>query len=284
MNYRHAYHAGNFADLAKHAILLRLMASLQTKPGPVTVIDTHAGAGLYDLAGLEASRTGEADLGIIRLMAAQQAPEAFGDLRAAVARLNPTGGGARVYPGSPRLIAERLRAGDRLIACEARGDDHGALVDALRAFPGAQAVMTDGWTHAATRAPRAPAALMVLVDPPYEARDDAIQAAKLSRRILALNTRAIIAIWAPIKDLMSFDDLTGRLEDAAGDRPILIAEARLRPLTDPMRLNGAALMIINPPEGLEAPARDIVDWVAASAGEGGEGRVHLVGRTKIVRP
>jgi len=118
----------------------------------------------------------------------------------------------------------------------------------------------------------------VLIDPPYEASDDAAQAAGLTRRILAANRRAVIAIWAPIKDLMGFDSLAGRIEDAAGGRPVLIAEARLRPLIDPLRLNGAALLVINPPAGLEAPARDIVHWVVASAGEGGQGRVNLVGR------
>jgi 23S rRNA (adenine2030-N6)-methyltransferase len=276
MNYRHAYHAGNFADLAKHAILLALLDRLKAGAGGVTVIDTHAGAGLYDLTGPEASRTGEAKAGIARLMAAPDAPAAFGPLKTAVARLNPEGL-ARLYPGSPRLIAECLRPHDRLIACEARGDDHEALTHALRGFPGARAVLTDGWTYATRHAPRLPAPLLVLIDPPYEATDDAAQAANLTHQILAANRQALIAIWAPMKDLMGFDTLSQRIEDAAGGRPVLIAQTRLRPLTDPMRLNGAALLIVNPPAGVEAPARDVVRWVASSAGEGGEGRVDFVG-------
>jgi 23S rRNA (adenine2030-N6)-methyltransferase len=272
MNYRHAYHAGNFADLAKHAILLELLARLEAVPGALTVIDTHAGAGVYDLAGAEALRTGESEAGIARLMAAPNAPEAFRSLKTAVARLNPQGA-VRLYPGSPRLVAERLGPGDRLIACEARSDDHAVLTEALRGYSGSQALMTDGWTYAARQSFRDRARLLVLIDPPYEAGDDAVQAAGLSRRILVANRRAVIVIWAPIKDLMSFDTLAGRIEDAAGGCPVLIAQTRLRPLTDPMRLNGAALLIINPPDGMEGPARDIVDWVAASAGEGGEGRV-----------
>jgi 23S rRNA (adenine2030-N6)-methyltransferase len=276
MNYRHAYHAGNFADLAKHAILLELLARLQTGPGPLTVIDTHAGAGTYNLDGPEAARTGEAEAGIVRLMATPDAPRAFGPLKAAVARLNAKGS-MRIYPGSPRLIAEQLRPADRLIACEARADDHAALAEAMRAFPRAQAVLADGWTHAAGQAPRAPARLLMLIDPPYEARDDAAQAANLTRRILAVNHAAVIAIWAPIKDLMSLDSLLGQIEDAAGSQAVLIAQARLRPLIDPMRLNGAALLIINPPVGLEASALQVVEWVAASAREGGEGRVNLAG-------
>lgn len=277
MNYRHVYHAGNFADLAKHATLLELLARLETVPGALAVIDTHAGAGIYNLASPEALRTGEAEAGIARLMSAPNAPEAFRPLKTAVARLNPQGA-VRLYPGSPRLIAERLGPGDRLIACEARSDDHAGLTEALSGFSGAQAVLTDGWTYAARQSFRDRARLLVLIDPPYEASDDAIQAAGLSRRILAANRRAVIVIWAPIKDLMSFDTLAARMEDAAGGRPVLIAQARLRPLTDPMRLNGAALLIINPPDGMEGPAREIVDWVAASAGQGGEGRVDFAGR------
>jgi 23S rRNA (adenine2030-N6)-methyltransferase len=277
MNYRHAYHAGNFADVAKHAILLALLERLQAEPLGLTVIDTHAGAGIYDLAGPEATRTGEAQGGISRLMAAPDAPEALGALKAAVARLNPHGA-VRVYPGSPRLIAERLRPSDRLIACEARNDDHGVLAKALRGFPGAEAVLTDGWTLAASRAQRAPVRLLVLIDPPYESKDDAGQAASLAHRILEANDDAVVAVWAPIKDLMSFDSLVGRIEDAARGRPVLIGQARLRPLTDPMRLNGAALLIINPPAGIETSARDIVQWVALSAGEGGAGRVEFTGR------
>jgi 23S rRNA (adenine2030-N6)-methyltransferase len=277
MNYRHAYHAGNFADLAKHGILLELLASLRARPEALTVIDTHAGAGVYDLAGPEASRTGEAKAGVARLMAAREAPKAFEPLKGAVSRLNGDGV-LRFYPGSPRLIAETLRPGDRLIACEARTDDHAALAQALEPFSGVQPVLADGWTYAVRQIPKEPSRLLVLIDPPYEASDDSAQAAGLTRRILAANRRAVIAIWAPIKDLMGFDSLAGRMEDAAGGRPVLIAEARLRPLTDPLRLNGAALLVINPPAGFEAPARDIVHWVVASAGEGGEGRVHLVGR------
>jgi 23S rRNA (adenine2030-N6)-methyltransferase len=258
MNYRHAFHAGNFADVAKHATLLALLAKLQSEPAALTVIDTHAGAGVYDLAGPEAS-------------------EALQPLKAAVARLNPAGA-PRIYPGSPQLLAERLRPGDRLIACEARSDDHAILANALRAWPGAECLLADGWTLAVSRAPKPPARLLVLIDPPYESRDDVAQAAGLVRQILSANRGAVIAVWAPIKDLMGFDTLVGRIEDAARGRPLLIAEARLRPLTDPMRLNGAALLVVNPPAGLEKPAREIAQWVAVSAGEGGEGRVNLAGR------
>src|SRR5436309_1716629 len=111
LNYRHAFHAGNFADLVKHAALLQLLARLQQDGEPLRVIDTHAGRGLYDLAGPEARKSGEAEAGIVRLMAVKDAPAEFAPLTAAVRTLNK-GGPVRRYPGSPWLIAQALRPGD----------------------------------------------------------------------------------------------------------------------------------------------------------------------------
>src|SRR5438105_12842634 len=134
MNYRHAFHAGNFADVVKHAVLARIIAYLKEKPAAFRVIDTHAGAGLYDLSGAEASRTGEWRDGIGRLLAAELAP-AFRALLApyleAVAAFN--GGDAlRVYPGSPALLRHWLRAQDRMVACEAEPVAARALSNRLR--------------------------------------------------------------------------------------------------------------------------------------------------------
>src|SRR4051812_44222991 len=123
MNYRHAFHAGNFADLAKHAALTLVLDLLTRKGGPLTVIDTHAGAGAYDLRGEEALKSGEAARGISRLAEATDAPEGFDILLAAVARHNPQDA-LDVYPGSPALTAAALRAEDRLIAFELAPGPH----------------------------------------------------------------------------------------------------------------------------------------------------------------
>jgi 23S rRNA (adenine2030-N6)-methyltransferase len=268
MNYRHAFHAGNFADLAKHAILTRLLRDLTAGPGPLTVIDTHAGAGLYDLADEAARRTGEGEAGVRRLMADAAAPAAFDDLEAALRRVNGRGEG-RYYPGSPVLIAGLLRPRDRYIACELRADDAAALEQALPRQLGAVVHKGDGWAHAARVAPAAPAALLVLIDPPFEAGDDYAQAARLTARLLAGNRGAVIAVWTPIKDLATFDSFLGEMEDASQSAPILVAEVRLRPLDDPMRLNGCALLVVNPPPGLEDHARTVVDWIARTLGDPG---------------
>jgi 23S rRNA (adenine2030-N6)-methyltransferase len=278
MNYRHAFHAGNFADLAKHAILTGLLRELTAGAAPLTVLDTHAGAGLYDLADAASRRTGEGDAGVARLMADAGSPPAFDDLKAAVRRVNGPGE-RRYYPGSPVLIAAALRARDRYIACELRPDEAAALKRALPRQLGAVIHTGDGWTHAANVAPTAPARLLALIDPPFERGDDYVQAVGLTQRLLSANRGAVIAIWTPLKDLATFDAFLGGLEDASASAPILVAEVRLRPLDDPMRLNGCALVVLNPPPGLEDHALVVADWIARTLGEQGAlGRVSRLGR------
>ncbi len=277
MNYRHVFHAGNFADLAKHAIVSRLMSDLTASPGPLTVIDTHAGAGLYDLEDPAARRTGEAEAGVGRLLRAQGAPAAFIPIRMAMETVNPQGG-VRFYPGSPLLIASALRPGDRYIACELRPDDCDVLRLNLSAKRGTELHLGDGWRRADDMAPKAPARLLVLIDPPFEQGDDYAQCVNLTGRLIERNPAAIVAIWLPIKDLNTFDVFLGDLEDSVGDTTLLVAEVRLRRLDDPMRLNGCAMVVTNPSPGLNETAAEVVDWLAANVGEaGGLGRVTLIG-------
>ena len=155
-----------------------------------------------------------------------------------------------------------------------RPDDHAALKSVLPRELGALAHLGDGWVHAARVAPAAPAALLVLIDPPFERGDDYAQALDLLRQIRRLNGGAAVAIWVPIKDLATFDAFLGDVEDAAAGTAVLAAEVRLRPLSDPMRLNGCAMVVVNPPTGLETFATPVVDWLAATLGEtGAVGRV-----------
>ena len=272
MNYRHVFHAGNFADLLKHAVLTTLLADLTRAGAPLTIIDTHAGAGLYDLAGEAAQRTGEATA-IVRLMADDDAPPVFDRLRAAVRQANE-GPPVRYYPGSPQIIAQALRPRDRLIACETRRDDYQTLRETLRA-PGAEASREDGWEAARRRTPRAPARTLIHIDPPYEMADDGARAARAVKDVLARNREAVIAVWAPIKDLTAFDALVSGVEEAAA--PVLLVETRLRRPDDPLRLNGCAMLVVNPPFGLETPAGDAAAWIAATLGEaGGLGRAQIL--------
>jgi len=263
VNYRHAFHAGNFADLVKHATLTRLLEALMSDPAPLTIVDTHAGAGGYDLEGELARRTGEAAQGVFRLMQADDAPAVFNPLRAAVRKGNPEGG-VRFYPGSPSLIADALRARDLYTACELRDDDFALLRRTLERTRGARTLQADGFMIA-QRTSGQGGRLFVLIDPPFERADDYERIAETLDMVLGLDTRACVAVWLPLKDLETFDAFLRRIEPAAPS--LLIAEARLRPLVDPMKMNGCAMAIANAPAGVESDLEAICAWVVGKLGE-----------------
>ncbi len=269
MNYRHAFHAGNFADLVKHAALLLMLRELTGSPDPLTVIDTHGGAGAYDLEGDMAVRTGEAAQGIGRLMADAGAPQAFGPLKQAVGRFNKAA--LKRYPGSPVLAAQALRRGDRLVACEVHAEDEQSLRRSLAGYPNAKVVGGDGYAFVRENTPGG--RLLVLIDPPFERPDDYERAAQALGAILRKNLTATVAVWLPLKDLEPFDGFLRRIATDA-----LVAEVRLRPLLDPMRMNGCALVIANPTAGLEGPLAEACEWVVAALGEqGGAARLWRLG-------
>lgn len=270
MNYRHAFHAGNFADLVKHAGLLRLLAEVGTDAGPLTVIDTHAGRGLYDLAGVEARKSGEAEAGIVKLMAAKDAPAEFAPLTKAVAVLNK-GGEVRRYPGSPWLIAQALRPGDRYLACELRAEEHAALGEALKGRAGVRTLNADGYAAAVKECP-AQGRVLVLIDPPFEKPDDYDRIVETLAALRAKNPRAQALVWLPIKDLETLDSFLRDLEDEVA-APMIVCETRMRPLSDPMKMNGCGLVLVDGPD-LAAPLAAICGWVAQALGAGGGARVY----------
>lgn len=270
MNYRHAFHAGNFADLVKHAALLDLLARMQAAPGALSVSDTHAGRGLYDLTGDEAQRSGEAKAGIVQLMQSPDLPPALQPLREAVARLNG-GDAVGLYPGSPLLVAGALRKGDTYLGCELRPQEHSALGEALRSWPAAKTACADGYVEVAARLPK-DGAVLVLIDPPFEKSDDYERCAAALAALTRKNPAAVVMVWLPVKDLETFDSFLREAEDAY-DGPLLVAEARMRPLTDPMKMNGCALVIANAPEGFEAPLEQICEWTVSRLGSGGKAQV-----------
>ncbi len=276
MNYRHAFHAGNFADLAKHASVGLLLDRLLADAAALRVVDTHAGAGLYDLSQTMARKSGEAEAGIIRLMAASDAPEALLALRSVVRRLNPKDP-VVLYPGSPRLIAERLRPGDVYVGAELHGEDFVLAQQALAPFSErAGVVNTDGYGLAEQSAQRE-GRLFVLVDPPFERADDYHRTAELAGAVLRRKPAAVMAIWTPLKDLETFDAFIRRLESAVR-APVLVAELRLKPLDNPLRLNGCAMIFINAPKDLASSLPLTLDWLAAHLGEpGAKGRLWAAG-------
>ena len=264
MNYRHAFHAGNFADLQKHAILLALLKALTAGETSLSVIDTHAGAGAYDLGGDMAQRSGEAAAGIGRLLGMSDVPAVFAPLVVAVKALN--GGDGSLYPGSPLLIARSLRKTDRYTACELRPDDFDSLRRTLAPYAFAQAVKDDGYATAAARAGKG-GRTFVLIDPPFERSDDYAQTVATTRAVLAKDKVAVVAAWTPLKDLETFDAFLRAMETVTDD--VLAAELRLRPLTDPMKMNGSAMVLVGAPKSVEGAIAEATTWLADNLGEAG---------------
>lgn len=271
MNYRHGFHAGNFADVVKHATLARIISYLREKPAPFRVIDTHAGAGLYDLSGSEASRTGEWRQGIGRLRTASLSPEMQNLLAPyleAVAELNP-GGGIKTYPGSPLLVRAWLRPGDRLIACELEPQAATALARNLSKSTRAKVFPIDGWIGLSAYIPPKERRGLVLIDPPYEAPDEFTRVAEAFAQARRKWANGIYLIWYPIKDRSGPDGLAKRLK-ALRIGKILRAELTLATVPAADRLIGTGLIIANPPWTLERELSVMLPALAAclAPGEG----------------
>jgi 23S rRNA (adenine2030-N6)-methyltransferase len=252
MNYRHAFHAGNFADVHKHVVLTRILLHLRLKPAAFRVIDTHAGAGRYDLAGPEPIRSGEWREGIARIWQARDAHTK--DLLApyidAVAALNPDGR-LRLYPGSPLIAAKLLRPQDRLIACELEPRAAAALAAALRGEPRAKALAIDGWTALGAYVPPKERRGLVLIDPPFEAADDFM---RLSTALATAHRKwptGTYMLWYPIKERAAPDRLASRLRQLAVPK-MLRCELSLGPPRGDAGLLGSGLIVVNPPFTLEA--------------------------------
>ncbi len=276
MNYRHAFHAGSFADVVKHAVLCRILNYLRTKEAPFRVIDTHAGAGLYDLTGEEASRGGEWYDGIARLMAAQL-PEKAAALLApyldVIGALNERGR-LKIYPGSPAIVRAWLRPQDRLIACEFEPKAATALSHNLRGDTRIKTLEIDGWTALSAYVPPPERRGLVLIDPPFEEDSDYVQLANglsIAHRKWATG---IYALWYPIKGRPEPDALAKSLS-RLGIRKILRAELTVAPLSDPSRLNGSGLIVVNPPWTLEAELSILLPALAGVLGRDGKGAYRL---------
>jgi 23S rRNA (adenine2030-N6)-methyltransferase len=276
MNYRHAFHAGGFADVVKHAVLCRALVHLRDKPAPFRVIDTHAGAGVYDLAGPEATRTAEWRDGIGRLVAATLPPPAAGlitDYLAAIAARNPAGKLA-TYPGSPALARALMRRQDRLIACELEPRAQAALAAELRGDPRAKAIALDGWTALSAYVPPKERRGLVLVDPPFEAPDDF---SRLTQGLAAAHRKwatGIYLLWYPVKDLTEVAAFTRRLA-RSGIAKILRAELIVSSATDDPRLRGTGLIAINPPWRLRDELKVLLPVLAGVLARDSKPRVTL---------
>ena len=256
MNYQHAFHAGNFADVHKHAVLASILVHLRIKPAAFRVIDTHAGAGRYDLSSSEASRGGEWQNGIGRLWRTPPTAELKDFLQPyleAVSALNP-GGTLRTYPGSPAVVQTLLRATDRLIACELEPKAARQLQGTLRGDRRSKALAIDGWTALGAYVPPKERRGLVLIDPPFEEADDF---SRLANELAAAHRKwpaGIYLLWYPIKQRDAPDALARRLRKLALPS-LLRSEIVMAPAQGDAGLAGSGLILVNPPFKLDAELR-----------------------------
>jgi 23S rRNA (adenine2030-N6)-methyltransferase len=276
MNYRHAYHAGNFAEVVKHATLARVVAHLREKPAAFRILDTHAGAGLTDLAGPEASRTDEWRDGIGRLRAASLDARVRALLAPYLDGIEACNPSERLvaYPGSPVLIRSWLRSQDRLLACELEPGAASALARNLRGDARVKVVTIDGWTALGAYLPPKERRGAVLIDPPFEQPNEFARLADgLARAHRKWATGTYLA-WYPIKDRRESDAFVRRLA-RSGIPKILRAELSIAPERATERLAGTGLIVINPPWTLEAELSVLLPALAAALGRERPGTFRL---------
>jgi 23S rRNA (adenine2030-N6)-methyltransferase len=271
MNYRHAFHAGNFADVMKHALMVRMLVYLQRKEAPLRVIDTHAGLGLYDLTGDEAGRTGEWRDGIARLDEpfAADVESLLEPYRRVVASIR-TRHGAEVYPGSPAIVRELLRRQDRGVFVELHPADHAVLAERFNAVANIKVMSLDGWTALHALIPAKEKRGLVLIDPPYEEPNELERLVDEMLRAVRKWPTGLYAGWYPIKDVGAVDTVAAILNRQC-PRPALRLELYVDDPRDPGRLNGCGLFVLNPPWTLRQDAETLLPALAERLSRQGYG-------------
>ena len=281
MNYRHAFHAGNFADVIKHIVLTRILVYLHEKPSAFRVIDTHAGAGLYDLTSEEARRGGEWLTGIARIMQARFSDPTLPLLKPYldIVRAFNARAELKTYPGSPLIARALLRPQDRLTACEVADGPRKNLIDALRRDHQARVVDLDGWVALPAFVPPNERRGLVLIDPPFEAKDEFERLAERFAAAFAKWPTGIYVLWYPAKSRRSTDELAERVaEVAARSKPpgrCMRLEFSIAPQAAGSQLASTGLLIVNPPFPLHGELRSILPELEKPLGQGGAARFKL---------
>ncbi|SHH91313.1 23S rRNA (adenine(2030)-N(6))-methyltransferase RlmJ [Bradyrhizobium erythrophlei] len=281
MNYRHAFHAGGFADVIKHIVLVRILSHLQDKPAAFRVIDTHAGAGVYDLAGDEARRGGEWLTGIARVMQARFSETTLPLLAPYldIVRAFNSPRELNAYPGSPLIARALLRPQDRLTACEIEPKARKRLIDALRRDTQARVVDLDGWMALPAFVPPNERRGLVLIDPPFEAKDEFERMAAGFEEAFTKWPTGSYLLWYPVKSRRATDSLARHVAElvGAGAPPgkCLRLEFSVAPQAAGEALASAGLLIVNPPWTLMGELRAILPELEKPLGQGGAGRFRL---------
>lgn len=271
MNYRHVYHAGNFADVLKHVVLIALIEALKTKQTPFVVLDTHAGAGRYSLASEEALKTGEFRDGVVRLLAAERLPT----LVHAYLNLVRSQNGSQSYPGSPLIAAQLLRDNDRLMVCEVQDAETASLRQLFARDVRVAVHQRDGYQAMSALLPPPEKRGLVLIDPPFEAQEQEFRI--IEAALAAAHKRfanGVYAVWYPIKLRQSVLPFHRWLKDS-GLRKVLVAEICVHPDNSALRLNGCGMAIINAPYKLDRTLAEILPTLATTLAQSRYGQFKL---------
>jgi 23S rRNA (adenine2030-N6)-methyltransferase len=275
MNYRHAYHAGNGADVLKHVVLLALLDHLNRKEAPYCYLDTHAGRGMYPLGAAETQRAGEFRDGISKLLGAEDAPPAIRRYLDVINRVGVEDGALVRYPGSPALALEVLRLQDRAVLVELHHGEASALKNALYRDRRAQVHERDGHEALLALIPPKEKRGLVLIDPPYEQPDEFD---RLEQTLLAATARwpsGVYAVWYPIKHGEAAQRFLNRMA-ASGIRRQLVIELTHERDDLPGGLNGSGMLIINPPYQLEQTLSGSLPWLHSRLSPTGRGRHRMI--------
>jgi len=268
MNYRHIFHAGNFADVFKHVVLVRLLQALHKKDSSFCYLDTHAGRGLYDLTSVSANRSGEFRDGIARMWSGEAWTKRFSDYLDVVRTFNPQGKLA-AYPGSPLIARRLLRSQDRMVLCEQQVEEAGAL---KAEFPRDRQVAVherDGYEALKAFLPPKERRGLVLIDPPYESPEEFELAGKALIAAWQRWETGVFALWHPVKDSGSVERLHRRLV-AADMRKVLVADFGVAQPAGALRLSRCSLVLVNPPWKLDSSLSEDLPILAKGLAQGPE--------------
>ena len=276
MNYRHAFHAGSFADVLKHVVLVRTILHLLKKETPFRVIETHAGAGRYDLSGDKAARTNEWRSGIGRLVERPLEGEAAALIEPylSLVRAANSGGALTSYPGSPLIARALLRPQDRMIFCELHPEERAALIGVTSRDRRAKVVAIDGWAGLKAYVPPKERRGLVLIDPPFEAADEF---ARLEAGLQEAHSRwatGILLAWYPIKEPRETQAFARRLA-RSGIAKILRIELAVAAHRPGERLAGCGMIAINPPWILECEMSVVIPQLAKALARQGSGNYRI---------
>ncbi|EMI7478915.1 23S rRNA (adenine(2030)-N(6))-methyltransferase RlmJ [Morganella morganii] len=259
LSYRHSFHAGNHADVLKHTVQSLIIESLKEKDKPFLYLDTHAGAGRYQLSGEHAERTGEYLEGIARIWAQESVPEELKTYLEAVSALNPRGD-LCFYPGSPLIAAHLLRDHDKLNISELHPSDFPLLRNEFSRDNRARVVREDGYQQLKSQLPPLSRRGFVLIDPPYELKSDyqaVVKGIQEGHRRFATGT---YAVWYPVVLRQQIKRMVKDFQ-ATGIRKILQIELAVRPDSDQRGMTASGMIVINPPWKLESQMKSVLPWL-----------------------